>query len=86
MADALQAAVEDAYRQNDFNVLLFSYEVDHYQPVDLQALYNELCTDMADAYYDEQAHALVRRSTASALIWMRPSSSRMQQPRALPLR
>ena len=58
-ADALQAAVEDAYRQNDFNVLLFSYEVDHYQPVDLQALYNELCTDMADAYYDEQAHALV---------------------------
>lgn len=58
-ADALQAAVEDAYRQNDFNVLLFSYEVDHYQPVDLQALYNELCTDMSDAYYDEQNHELV---------------------------
>lgn len=57
--EALLAAVETAYRQNDFNVLLFSYDVDHYHPVDLEALYQELCTDMADAYYDEANHVLV---------------------------
>ena len=58
-ADALYDAVIAAFMNNDFSVIQFDYDEEAYQPVDLSAIYDEMCTDMADAYYDSENKVIV---------------------------
>ena len=58
-ADGLYDAVMTAYMNNDFTPLEYSYEETRYTQVDLDALYKEMCTDMADAYYDKDKKEIV---------------------------
>lgn len=58
-ADALYEAVITAFMNNDFSALSASYDETVYTPVDLDALYDELCTNMADAYYDAEKKEIV---------------------------
>ncbi|MGO5114101.1 VanW family protein [Candidatus Avoscillospira sp. LCP25S3_F1] len=58
-ADGLYDAVMTAYMNNDFTPLEYSYEETRYTQVDLDALYQEMCTDMADAYYDKDKKEIV---------------------------
>lgn len=58
-ADGLYDAVMTAYMNNDFTPLEYNYEETRYTQVDLDALYKEMCTDMADAYYDKDKKEIV---------------------------
>ena len=58
-ADGLYDAIMTAYMNNDFTPLEYSYEETRYTQVDLDALYEEMCTDMADAYYDKDKKEIV---------------------------
>ena len=58
-SDGLYNAVMTAYMNNDFTPLEYSYEETRYTPVDLDAIYDELCTDMADAYYDKDKKEII---------------------------
>lgn len=58
-ADSLYDAVVAAFMSNDFTPLEFGYDESTYEPVDLDALYDELCTDMKDAYYDNDRKEIV---------------------------
>lgn len=58
-ADGLYDAVIAAYMNNDFTAIEYSYEESAYTPVDLSALYDQMCTDMADAYYDSEKKEIV---------------------------
>ena len=58
-ADGLYDAIMTAYMNNDFTPLEYTYEETRYTQVDLDALYEEMCTDMADAYYDKDKKEIV---------------------------
>lgn len=58
-ADSLYDAVVAAFMSNDFTPLEFGYDESTYEPVDLDSLYDELCTDMKDAYYDNDRKEIV---------------------------
>ena len=58
-AEDLYNTVIAAYMNNDFTTIEYSYEEEAYTPVDLDALYKEMCTDMADAYYDSEKKEIV---------------------------
>lgn len=58
-SDGLYDAVMNAYMNNDFTPLEYSYDETRYTQVDLDAIYDELCTDMADAYYDKDKKEIV---------------------------
>ncbi len=58
-ADKLYEAVLARYDAADFSDLKFGYDTTPCDPVDLQPYYDKYCTDMVDAYYDEENHKLV---------------------------
>lgn len=58
-ADSLYDAVVAAFMSNDFTPLEFGYDESPYSPVDLDSLYEELCTDMKDAYYDNERKEII---------------------------
>ncbi len=58
-ADSLYDAVVAAFMSNDFTPLEFDYDESTYAPVDLDSLYDELCTDMKDAYYDNERKEII---------------------------
>lgn len=58
-ADALYNEVLDRFAINDFSDLKFDYEITPCDAVDLQPYYEQYCTEMQDAYYDEDTHTLV---------------------------
>lgn len=58
-ADALYEAVLERFAANDLSDLKFSYETTPCDAVDLQPYYDKYCSEMKDAYYDEENHELV---------------------------
>ena len=58
-ADALYEAVLERFAANDLTDLKFDYETTPCDAVDLQPYYDKYCTEMKDAYYDEENHELV---------------------------
>ena len=58
-ADGLYDAVIAAFMNNNFTPVEFAYEEELYAPVDLDALYDQLCTDMTDAYYDAEKKEII---------------------------
>lgn len=62
-ADALYEAVLERFETNDLTDLRFDYDTVPCDAIDLQSYYDQYCTEMADAYYDEEAHELVEEVT-----------------------
>ena len=58
-ADRLYDAVLARFDANDFSDLKFDYDTTPCDAVDLQPYYDQYCTEMKDAYYDEESHELV---------------------------
>lgn len=58
-ADALYNAVLERFAANDLSDLKFDYETTPCDAVDLQPYYDKYCSEMKDAYYDEENHELV---------------------------
>lgn len=54
----LFAAAMEGYASGSFD-LQFSYEVLDPEPLDMDALYEELCTEPVEAYYDTEKHEIV---------------------------
>jgi len=61
-ADALYGAVYDSFLNGNFAVLPWNYDVVPCEPIDLQQFYDTHCTDMQNAYYDEQTHTIVKET------------------------
>ena len=59
-AGALYEAVLDRLATGDFSELQFDYDTEPVTPVDLQEYYDKFCSEMKDAYYDEETHELVK--------------------------
>lgn len=59
-ADAMVAAIKDAYSRGDFTEAVYDYEITYYDPVDLTPYYKELCTAPKDAEYDEKTGTVTR--------------------------
>lgn len=58
--EALYAAVLDRFATGDLSDLSFDYDTEPVTPVDLQQYYDKFCSEMADAYYDEEKKELVK--------------------------
>ena len=58
-AEALYAAVLDRFATGDFSDLVFDYVTEPVTPINLQEYYDKFCSEMKDAYYDEETHELV---------------------------
>lgn len=58
-ADELFEKVVARFSGNDFSPLVYDYDTEPCDAVDLQGYYDQYCTPMTDAYYDEQEHKLV---------------------------
>lgn len=58
-AEALYTAVLDRFGSGDLSDLTFDYDTEPVTPIDLQEYYDKFCSEMKDAYYDEQTHELV---------------------------
>ncbi len=57
--DGLYDAVLAAFMNNDFNPLEYPYEQTKFDTVDLQKIYDELCTTVENAYYDAEKKEIV---------------------------
>ncbi len=57
--EGLYEAVIAAFMNNDFSPLEFSYTEQKPEAVDLQAIYDQLCTNVEDAYYDAEKKEIV---------------------------
>lgn len=57
--DALFDLILAAYMTNDFTPVEFSYTEELYAPVELDSLYDTLCTNMKDAYYDSEKKEII---------------------------
>lgn len=57
--EALYAAVLDRFATGDLSPLTFDYDTTPVTPIDLQEYYDKFCSEMADAYYDEEKKELV---------------------------
>ena len=58
-ADGLYGMVLTAFMNNDFSALHYDYDETRPEAVDLQALYEKLCTNVKDAYYDQEKKEIV---------------------------
>lgn len=58
-ADALYDTVLNRFAVGDFSDLSFEYDTEPCDSVDLQSYYDKYCTEMVDAYYDEETKQLV---------------------------
>jgi len=58
-ADTLYEMVVSSFMNNDFTPLEFDYDEAAYTPVDLDSLYEELCSETKDAYYDAETKEIV---------------------------
>jgi len=58
-ADGLYEVVYNAFMNSDFTPLSWDYDEVPCELVDLQPYYDEICTEMEDAYYDEETHTIV---------------------------
>lgn len=58
-ADALYDAVLKRFQDGDFSNLSFAYDAAPCAAIDLQQYYDKFCTEVEDAYYDEETHELV---------------------------
>ncbi len=58
-ADALYDAILARFAESDFSDLKFDYDTIPCEPIDLEGYYAKYCTEMSDAYYDEEARELV---------------------------
>lgn len=58
--DALYERVLAAYHSGDLSDIIWSYEMQPYDIVDLQSYYQEYCTSAQDAYYDKSTKSLVK--------------------------
>jgi len=56
--DGLAAAVEQAFMTGSFDPLVWTYHEVPCEMVDLTPYYQQYCTEMADAYYDEEARII----------------------------
>ena len=57
--DKLYDAVLARYDAGNFSELTFDYDTVPCESVDLKPYYDKYCTEMTDAYYDEEKHELV---------------------------
>lgn len=58
--EALYSAVLERFATGDLSELTFEYDTEPVTPVDLQEYYDKFCSEMADAYYDEETKELVK--------------------------
>ncbi len=58
-ADGLYDAVYTAFMNSDFAPLVWEYDEVPCEPVDLTSYYERFCTEMTEAYYDEEARVIV---------------------------
>lgn len=58
-AEALYGAVVARFEARDFSDLKFEYDTEPCKPIDLQGYYDKYCTEVIDAYFDEEAGKLV---------------------------
>ncbi len=58
-ADGLYDAVYEAFVSSDFTPLVWDYEEVPCAPVDLTEYYEKYCTEMTEAYFDEDARKIV---------------------------
>lgn len=56
--EALYEAVMKAYAANDFTAITAEYSITEPDPIDLQALYTQYCTEPVDAVLDEATYAV----------------------------
>ncbi len=57
-ADGLYEAVYNAFMNSDFNALTWGYQEIACEPVDLTPYYEQYCTEVQDAEYDEETHTI----------------------------
>lgn len=62
-ADKLYEAVIQRFNDGDFSDLSFEYDATPCAAIDLQQYYDKFCTEVEDAYYDEETHELVEEVT-----------------------
>ena len=58
-ADALYDAILARFEALDFSDLKFEYDTQPCKPINLQGYYNQYCTEVIDAYFDEEEGRLV---------------------------
>ena len=58
-ADGLYDAVYEAFMNSDFAPMVWEYDEVPCEPVDLSGYYEQLCTPMTEAYYDEETRTIV---------------------------